>query len=302
LIAIYQARLKNEIADLPSLTVQYPDYALWVANETDPVMLESQLKYWKRKLAGMPPFLDLPHSRPYPAMRTSWGATLPLKMPIDLQNALKQLGHEDGVTPFLVFLTIFALLLYIYSGSEDFCIGSPITLRKQDETKRMAGVFVNMLAFRCQLTPEMSFRKFLKQIRQTAVEAYDNSDLPFQKLVSAFKPDRKSLRSPIFQVLFGFESSAQGTGSAFQIDTEAGTARYDLSLNIVDADNIFASFEYCTDIFDVADIEEICKGLSVIEKMVLYPDQELSQFITFDPQASFTEAAPVIRRSASGQV
>jgi non-ribosomal peptide synthetase component F len=244
-------------------------------------MLEGQLKYWKRKLAGMPPFLDLPHSRPYPALRTSWGAALPLEIPDNLQVALKQLGHEDGTTPFLVFLAMFALLLYIYSGSEDFCIGSPITLRKQDETERMVGVFVNMLAFRCQLTPEMSFREFLKQIRQTAVEAYDNSDLPFQKLVSAFKPDRRSQRSPIFQVLFGFESSAQRTGSAFQIDTEAGTARYDLTLNVVDtADKTFASFEYCTDLFDVTDIEEICKGLSVIQKMVLYPDQELSQFIT----------------------
>ena len=107
-----------------------------------------------------------------------------------------------------------------------------------------------------------TFRELLRQIRHTALEAYDNSDVPFQRLVSALKPDRRSLRSPIFQVLFGYEPYVPAGGQIFQLNTEPGTCRYDLTLNLAEtADGISGAIEYCTDIFDEVDIKKTNSGI-----------------------------------------
>jgi len=144
----------------------------------------------------------------------------------------------------------------------------------------MVGMFVNMLAFRCQLTPEHSFREVLRRIRDTALEAYDNSDVPFQKLVRALKPDRRSQRSPVFQITFGFESYLKVTVDSLQIDTEPGTARYDLTLNLVESvSGVSGSFEYCTDIFDEADIAKLIQGLAVLQEVALEPDRPISDIV-----------------------
>jgi hypothetical protein len=280
LMELYQACLNGVPANLPALSVQYGDYAIWAEAQMTSDIIEKQLKYWKRKLAGVAPFLELPHSLPYPQERSSWGATTPIEIPASLQGYLKKIAQEEGASTFMVFMAVFAMLLHIYSGAEDFCIGSPSTLRKQSLTERMVGVFVNTLPFRCQITEESSFRDIVKQVRKTALEAYDNSDIPFQKLVSALKPDRKSQRSPIFQVLLGFETNNVMTASSRQIDTEPGTARYDLTLNLYETPGkVSGSIEYCTDLFTEPDIQKFLNGLSIVESLASKPDVQFSHLL-----------------------
>ena len=181
----------------------------------------------------------------------------------------------------MTYLAALALLLHLYSGSEDFCIGSPITDRRQVATERMVGLFLNMLAFRCQLTQEYSFREILRRTRDTALEAYDHSEVPFQKLVRALKPDRRFQRSPIFQVTLGFESYLQTEEDSLQIHTEPGTARYDLTLNLAETrGGISGSFEYCTDLFDENDIVNLAQGLAIVGEAAREPDQSISEIIS----------------------
>ena len=277
LVALYQETISTEPANLPELPVQFADYAIWMTKQMDGKAIEKQIGYWKRKLAGSPPFLELPHRNPYPKKRTSWGATLPVTIPVSLRALLNKVAMEENATPFMTYLTVLALLLYLYSGSEDFCIGSPITDRRHVATERMVGLFLNMLTFRCQLTQEYSFREVLRRVRQTALEAYDNSDVPFQKLVRALKPDRRFQRSPIFQVTFGFESHLHTSIDLLQIHTEPGTARYDLTLNLEEnRDGISGSFEYCTDLFEESDIVKLAQGLAIVQEVAREPDQSIS--------------------------
>ena len=116
---------------------------------------------------------------------------------------------------FMTLLAAFAVLLYRNCGREDFCIGSPITLRKQVETESIIGLFVNMIVFRCELDGEPNFRQVVQRMRTTALEAYENSDVPFQELVRTLKADLRSLRSPFFQVMFGFDSEMETKPTAF---------------------------------------------------------------------------------------
>jgi hypothetical protein len=277
LLVLYESELKNEPAQLPSLEVRYGDYAIWAAEQMESQLVEKQLKYWQRKLVGLPPFLNLPHSLPYPSSRTSWGNTLPIQISPAMQSDLKRIAQEERASTFMTFMAVFAILLHLYSGAEDFCIGSPSTLRKQASTERMVGVFVNSLPFRCQITQEYTLRELIRHIRNTALEAYENNDIPFQKLVSVLKPDRKSQRSPLFQVLMGFESYKGATNLARQLNTEPGTARYDLSLNFVEAQQgVSGSLEYCTDIFTPNDMKIFAQGLSLAERAAKQPDVPFS--------------------------
>src|SRR5665213_3460950 len=176
--------------------------------------MQKQVLYWKTKLAALPAYLELSGDRPYPEKRTPWGETTLIVIDASLRDSLRKIAQQEGATMFMTLLAAFAVLLYRKSGKEDFCIGSPSTLRKQVETESIIGLFVNMLVFRCDLAGEPSFRDVVRGMRTTALEAYENSDLPFQELVRTVKPDLRSLRSPFFQVMFGLDSEdgAQSPG------------------------------------------------------------------------------------------
>lgn len=276
---LYQAAVSSETVRLPDLPIQYPDYALWSAKHMDSAAIEKQIQYWKKKLAGVPAFLELPCSRPYPAERTASGAIVPVTIPASLRDDLRKLGQEEGASLFMTLLAAFAVLLHRHSGSEDFCIGSPFTHRKQVETESIIGLFLNMLAFRCELAGNQSFRECLRVIRNTALDAYENSDVPFQKLVRTLKPDLRSRRSPLFQIMFGFDSTADPQSSkVVQGDTYLGTARYDLTLELGNGPNgILGSFEYCTDLFEETSIVQLAEQfLSVLNEVVRRPNGPIS--------------------------
>jgi hypothetical protein len=256
LAVCYQSVSTNRAPDLPVLSLQYADYASWAVAQLGSSGVANQLQYWKQKLAGLPPYLELPVKRPYPEQRSAWGATVTFEVSSATSRSLVGVGRESGATPFMTFLAAYALLIARFSGQRDFCIGSPVTQRKQLETQRMIGLFVNMVAYRIQFEPQQSFRDILRQVRTTALDAYEQSDVPFQTLVRALRFNRRSPRAPIFQVMFGFEPFVPSDSSVPQIDTDPGTARYDLSLLLAElADgNLLATFEYRTDLFDQAEI------------------------------------------------
>jgi len=281
LSALYAAGLKKEAAQLPELTVQYADYAIWTANRLAANGMSDQIEYWKSKLADAPAFLELSFTHPYPQQRTAWGATAPVFISHPLREAIREVGTEEAATMFMALLAAFAVLLYLNSGAEDFCIGSPFTHRNQIETESMVGLFVNMLVFRCQLNRDLNFRQFLRLVRTTALEAYENSDVPFQELVRTLKHDLRTMRSPLFQVMFGFDSQAEVRQADFEpLDTEPGTARFDLTLQLNEQpDGLSGSFEYCTDLFDAQDIERMARQFPILlERIAKQPDLPLHAF------------------------
>ena len=275
LAVCYQSVSTNRAPDLPVLSLQYADYASWAVAQLGSSSVANQLQYWKQKLAGLPPYLELPVKRPYPEQRSAWGATVTFEVSSATSRSLVGVGRESGATPFMTFLAAYALLIARFSAQRDFCIGSPVTQRKQVETQRMIGLFVNMVAYRIQFEPQQSFRDILGQVRTTALDAYEQSDVPFQTLVRALRFNRRSPRSPIFQVMFGFEPFVTSDSSVPQIDTDPGTARYDLSLLLAElADGtLLATFEYRTDLFDQAEITPLANQfVRLVQEVADNPD------------------------------
>jgi hypothetical protein len=276
LMICYQAFAANTTPNLPELPVQFADYALWADQQLRDGITESQVQYWKEKLAGLPPFLELPLGGTYPEKRSFAGAKVALSVPSAVRGALTRIGRECGATPFMSFLAGFAVLLARFSGQHDFCIGSPVTQRTTVETQRMIGLFMNMVAFRVQMNPQQSFREILRQVRATALEAYEHRDVPFQTLVRALRFNRRSPRSPIFQVMFGYEPAHVADPSLWQFDSDPGTARYDLSLLLSESTDgkMYGYLEYRTDLFEEATITALATRFNdLLQEVTEAPDR-----------------------------
>jgi hypothetical protein len=276
LIEAYQALAGNTTPKLPALSLHYADYAVWAAEQLRSNRIERQVEYWRKRLDGLPPHLDLPLSRPYPSQRSAEGDTVAFELPSSVRESLTQIGRGSGATPFMTFLAAFALLIARFSGQRDFCIGSPVTQRSQVETQRMIGLFMNMVAFRVQFPPQQSFRDLLRQVRATALEAYEHSDMPFQTLVRALRFNRRSPRTPIFQIMFGFDPATPSGSAVSQIDTKPGTARYDLSLVLTEstAGTLFGYLEYRADLFERAEIASLARQfIDLVGEVAEAPDR-----------------------------
>src|SRR5262249_42229158 len=124
--ALYDAFSRGGPSPLPELPIQYADYAAWQRQWLSGEVLEAQLAYWKQKLEGAPPALELPTDRPRPPAQTYRGAALPVVLSQELSDGLRALSRREGVTLFMTLLAAFQVLLQRYTGQDDIVVGSPI--------------------------------------------------------------------------------------------------------------------------------------------------------------------------------
>ena len=199
---LYQAYTQGNPSPLSELPIQYADFAVWQRQWLQGEVLEDQLSYWKKQLAGAPALLQLPTDRPRPAVQSYRGAVQSIELSQELTQGLQALSARQGVTLFMTLLAVFQTLLYRYTGQNDIVVGSPIANRNRAEIEGLIGFFVNTLVLRTDLSGNPTFKELLTRVRETALGAYTHQDLPFEKLVEELHPQRSLSRSPLVQVLF----------------------------------------------------------------------------------------------------
>ena len=235
---IYEAFAQHHPSPLSELPIQYADYAVWQREWLTGEVLQEQTDYWKTKLAGAPPTLELPTDRPRPAIQQFHGAKQVSHLSQELTERLKQISLDERVTLFMTLLAAFKVLLWRYTYQDDIVIGSPIANRTRAETEGLIGFFVNTLVLRTNLSADPSFRDLLKRVKEAALGAYNHQDVPFEKLVEELRPDRDPSRNPLFQVSFALQNATRTklelpglTLSPMQV--HSGTTKFDLSLSIL---------------------------------------------------------------------
>jgi amino acid adenylation domain-containing protein len=271
LLSLYQAFAAGRPSPLAELPIQYADYALWQRDWLAGDLMQRQLDYWKRQLEGAP-FLQLPADHPRPPVQTYRGTTYEFLVPGDIYNALKELSQREGVTLFMTLLAAFEVLLYRYTGQEDLVIGVPVSSRHRTEVTPLIGFFVNTLVMRGRIEGEKTFLALLADVRATALEAYANQDLPFERLVEELQPERDMSRNPLFQVVFQlFSNLYRGSGGAqgvHRVDT--GAAKFDLRFDLLEmSERLDGYLEYSTDLFDAGTIEAMAGHYLQILRAIL---------------------------------
>jgi amino acid adenylation domain-containing protein len=284
LSALYGAGQAGRPSPLPELAVQYADFALWQRRWLAGEVLDEQLRYWRRRLAGAPALLELPSDRPRPPLQTFRGARQPWGLPAAAAADLLAAAREARVTPFMLLLAAFQSLLHRYTGADDVVVGTPLAGRTRREVEPLIGFFVNTLVLRTGMAGDPGFAELLARVRETALGAFAHQDLPFERLVAELRPERHLAHSPVFQVMFTLQNAPAprldlpGLDLA-PVEAPARAARYDWSLSLTAAEaGIGGYLEYNTDLFDRATIRRALGHLAaLLAAAAAEPSRRLSE-------------------------
>ena len=232
--------LKNTPLNLPNLSIQYKDFALWQRNYLTGGILSKQLSYWKNKLVGYETLsLVTDYLRPTEIDYT--GADLYFEIDESSSIALRELAKELKVSLTTVLLSGYYLMLRGYSSQNDLVIGTPVTNRHYNQVEDLIGFFVNSMVLRVKINPTLAIKKFIAEVGEELILAQLHQDLPFEKLVEELKVPKDTSRHPIFQIMFGIDNFI-----ATDLDLSGELQSYNPSINLYN----IAKFDISTFIND----------------------------------------------------
>ncbi|QBI54648.1 non-ribosomal peptide synthetase [Streptomonospora litoralis] len=274
----YTARHSGEEPSWSPLPVQYADYGLHqravLGTEEDPgSAVQVQARYWREALRGLPEELPLPTDRPRPAAAGGRGASAEIALPAELSTRLRALARSHDTSVFMVLQAALAALLTRLGAGTDIPIGSPVAGRDDAALDDLVGFFVNTLVLRTDTSGDPSFAELLARVREANLAAYENSDIPFERLVEVVNPARSLSRHPLFQVMLAYQSGQAPRLSMAGLEAsrepvDAPTGKFDLAFEFRDpgeaptggatAESTNADgrmrcvVDYSTDLFDAA--------------------------------------------------
>jgi amino acid adenylation domain-containing protein len=282
----YRARRRGGVPQWAPLPVQYVDYALWqrelLGQDSQPdSVIAAQLRYWRDELAGLPEVASLPPDRARPPVPSYRGDAVEVRIDPQLWAGVKQLAVAHNATVSMVLQAATAVLLHRVGACEDIIIGSPIAGRLDVALDDLVGFFVNTWVLRVAVNSQQRFSDVLAQVRQKALNAYSNQDLPFERLVEQLNPVRSAAHHPLFQVSMVFQNSVlprveMDGVTVEQIAVSTHTAKFDLDFQLLEVPTTEAGapmatgvVSYATDLFDRATIERFVGWFGrVIEAVV----------------------------------
>jgi len=252
LAALYAAARAGTRALLPPLPVQYTDWAAWQRAEVDRGAYATQLEYWVKQLADVSTG-DLPSDRPRPAAPSYRGGVHAFALPGTVADGLRALARTERVTMYMVLVAAYLTLLHRYTGKDDVIVGTISGGRKRPEVARLLGFFCNPLALRVSCSGEPTFLELLRRVRDVALDALANDDVPFEHVVAALQPTRDAGRHPFFQAVMSLEAPLARLPDGWDLwhlDVHTGTSKFDLYLEMNDRpDRLVGSFVYASDLF-----------------------------------------------------
>ncbi|WKX71564.1 non-ribosomal peptide synthetase [Streptomyces sp. XD-27] len=261
LVSAYTARHGGSAPQWEPLPVQYKDYTLWqrelLGEDGDRESVAApQLAYWQRELAEVPQPVQLPLDRPRPTVAGYSGGHVDFLLEPDLVAGLGKLGADRGATVPMVAQAALAVLLNKLGAGEDVTIGSPIEGRTDEALADLIGFFVNTWVLRADMSKNPSFGGLVEQVRDKALAAYDNQDVPFERLVELLNLERSTSYQPLFQVMLAWQfvwpeiEMPDLEVSLVPVGTD--TAKFDLFFNIVPeaSGRAYGRLEYSTELFD----------------------------------------------------
>ncbi|WP_237276456.1 non-ribosomal peptide synthetase [Tenacibaculum ovolyticum] len=283
LLAFYNAGLNKTKAILPKLPVQYSDYILW--QHKNKAKLNHQIAYWKDNLKEVTT-LEFPTDYLRSKNESNEGDSVTFSIDKELSEKLKKLSVSNGSTLYMTLLSAFKILLYKYSGQKDICVGTPVAGRVNQDLENLIGFFVNMLVLRSNVDPNINFKDFLSEVKNTSLNAFKNQDVPFEKVVEITTKQRDLSRNPLHQVLFTLQNTPElkkivlGDLNVELLKTNHLQVLSDLHFLIEEApsqNKIILEIEYRKSLFKATTIERLgAHYIQLLKSIVENPSQKIS--------------------------
>lgn len=263
LAANYNALCSGTPLDQPPLAVQYGDFAAWQRKRD----FGSQLDYWKQHLQGLPGITRLPLDKPRPAVHSLDGASVDVVFPSDVTAGLENLAKTHGASLYMALQAVLFVMLHRYCDQNRLSVGVPIANRNRKELEPLIGFFLNTLVLRADLDDNPSFETLLSRVKEAALAAYKNQDVPFEKIVKAMVPERTQSYTPLFQVLFLFHNTPATMPPMTDLEVSAikggePAANFDLNLELHQrGDLIEGALVYSPHLFEASTVERMAGHL-----------------------------------------
>lgn len=268
---LYEAYAQGRVPSLPPLGSEYTEYTQWQGTMVRGDEGAAHAAYWRENLAGSPAALELPTDHARVPGRQPRGASHHVALAPELTTRIKDFARQEGVTPFVVLLAGYALLLSRHSGEQDLIIGTPTSGRTQPSFEGLLGCFVNPVPLRIRCIEGSTVRSLLEQARRIASDALAHQDYPYRLISEAAAASRSGGRPQLFQVDFAFQKaqrfaqvvdSIAGPGGDQEVvnfggmniqfyDLPQQEGQLDLTLELIESRGAFVgSFKYDANLFE----------------------------------------------------
>ncbi|MCP5106693.1 MAG: amino acid adenylation domain-containing protein, partial [bacterium] len=271
----------------PRLKHRYIDYSEWQNRREINGELDEQETYWLRQFQEPVPPLKLPLD--FTRTPSFQGAALRFSLGVRESAALNRAAGREGVTLYMYLLTIFSVFLSRQGGRDDVVVCTPVAGRGHADLENIAGMFVNTLPLRNFPAREKTFAHFLQEVKERALEAFQNQDYPLEKLVEHIGND------DFLNILFALQNAEMPVveipGLGFEpVATQTHSARFDLSLTASENEGkLYFKMIYSTDLFAAETAERMKDRFLVLTRGILAADTgALIKDFDFQAQADKT--------------
>ncbi|MGD2085132.1 MAG: amino acid adenylation domain-containing protein [Candidatus Aminicenantes bacterium] len=273
--------------ELTAVRLRYKDFSEWQNRLFQSEEIKKQEEYWLRLFTGKLPRLKMFGDYPGASVKTAEGDLLNFQINSQLTQQLRRFASDSKTTLFMVLLAAYNVLLSKYTRQEDIIVGTPIAGRRHSDLENVVGMFANTLALRNYPRGNLTFGKFLENVKDNALNAFENQDYPFEMLVEKLGLKREGVRNPLFDMVFNFVSDysqdkneKERTKSPLEISTSSyiQTATFDISLRCIEKkDVILFALNYRTALFRKETVERLSRHLkNILKKIVENPGVSLT--------------------------
>jgi amino acid adenylation domain-containing protein len=280
---LYEALANDKPLPFAEPALQYRDVAVWEREWLRDGAPERDLQYWRGQLAGIAP-MELPTDRPRPQHPGYRGSRERLELSPALTKSLKEMSRRQGVTPFILSLVAFKVLLSRYSGEEDIAAGVEAANRTREDLSALIGPLANRLILRSQVKRRERIRELITTERELALSAHAHQAVPFEALVEQLELERNDNLAELLRVTFECRDDRASLPEwpglrAMRIDPELTWSRFDLAMSLVETETgLLAGLEFNSELFDRERIKTMLAHYrNLLASIAAKPDQRVEQ-------------------------
>ncbi len=270
-------------ATLDPLPIQYKDYAWWQQQNLDGEEFNRAESYWKSRMEGEIPVLELPLDLPRGDHQSFRGAVFSFELTSDCYHKVKAMEANYQVTLFSVLTSCIYILLYRLTGQTDMILGFPAAGRNHHLLEDQIGFYINTLVLRIQEGDQIAFEELIKHTQKQVLEAYEHEAYPFDMLVSSLRLEETE-RNSLFDVMVQIQNASQEERlneslaalevSSYPYELHGGVSKFDLTFNLTEKqDTVRVDIEYNTDLFFESSISTMGRELlNILDCCINQPD------------------------------
>ncbi|WP_281819882.1 non-ribosomal peptide synthetase, partial [Vallitalea longa] len=264
--------------ELPKLNMQYKDYSQWSKLFEDSDRYKEQEKYWLNKFSANYQPLNMQTDFERSETRSFTGGSYTFTVSKDIVDKINRLAIRKTFTTHTILFAAYAIALSKLTNQKDITIGSLVSGRQLQDVQDIIGMFNNFLPIRNIIEPNDNFEKLLDTINQNIIEAYDNQDYSYDKIVDKLSLKLDKSRNPLFDTMLIFHNETSDTFKielediemlSYELDME-GTSKLDFKLDIVRGakGELECCIEYNDSLFKEATMMKIANVFSRIVEFI----------------------------------